>query len=385
MKRKMMGILLSMVVTASLLAGCGGGSSVSGGADQQSAAEANNGETEESKADSGSAGESAAENETSGSTETEEDGGTGNVMEETSADISRISIEAVENSEGKEVRVAALCCPYGPFWKEVVNGIKSAQALLEDYNCTVDIIELESLDGQIWYDAISNCIVKDYDVISAMGVSDSICSVVDEATEAGIKVYFYNSDTAKECARQAFIGQDLYAAGKYAGELMGEQLNGEGEVGIITGLFSINAHELRRTGIEDGLKEKYPNIKVIPAVECQDSDSVAYDVAKDLVTANPDINGILCTANGQIGTSQALEDMGMAGKIKIICFDYMGQVLDFVENGTIEATISQGPFDQGANPIIYGYNEVILGKAEVEGNVFTDMDVITKDNVADWK
>lgn len=314
-----------------------------------------------------------------------EDDGTKSVMEETSADIDRISIEAVENTDGKEVRVAALCCPYGPFWKEVVNGIKSAQTLLADYNCTVDIIELENLDGQTWYDAISNCIIKEYDVISAMGVSDSICSIVDEATAAGIKVYYYNSDTAKECTRQAFIGQDLYAAGEYAGELMGKLLDGKGEVGIITGLFSVNAHELRRTGIENALSEKYPDIKVIPAVECQDNDSVAYDVAKDLITANPDINGILCTANGQIGTAQAIEDMGLAGEVQIVCFDYMGQVLDFVENGTIAATISQGPFDQGANPIIYGYNEVITGEAEVSGNVFTAMDVITKDNVGEWK
>lgn len=208
---------------------------------------------------------------------------------------------------------------------------------------------------------------------------------MDEATAAGIKVYFYNSDTAKECSRQAFIGQDLYAAGQYAGSLMSDLLNDEGEVGIITGLFSVNAHELRRTGIEDELAENHPNIKVIPAVECQDNDSVAYDVAKDLVTANPDIDGILCTANGQIGTAQAIEDMGLAGQVQIVCFDYMGQVLDFVEDGTIAVTISQGPFDQGANPIIYGYNEVITGKPEVSGNVFTTMDTITKDNVAEWK
>lgn len=383
MKKKWMGLLLSGMLVVSTIAGC-----------KKTEAPADNATTTEETKESEAPGSDEESETPAGNTETEapedtvdkeDEGGSGSVMEETAADVSRIAIEAVANQEGKEVRIAALCCPYGPFWKEVVNGIKSAQTYLADYNCTVDIISLDSLDGQKWYDAIQNCIVKDYDVISSMGVSDSICSIVDEATAAGIKVYFYNSDTAMDCSRVAFIGQDLYAAGRYAADLMAEQLDNQGTVGIITGLFSVNAHELRRTGIEDQLKEKYPDIKVIPAVECKDNDSTAYDVAKDLVTGNPDISGILCTANGQIGTAQALEDMGLAGKIKIICFDYMGQVLDFVEKGTIAATISQGPFDQGSDPIIYGYNEVIQGSPEVTGNVFTKMDVITIENVAEWK
>lgn len=376
MRKRWMGLLLSGMLAVLAIAGCGKSEAPADNAEKTE-------ETTESEAPADNT-ESEAPADTADKKDSDEDG-SGSVMEETAADVSRIAIEAVENNDGKEVKIAALCCPYGPFWKEVVNGIKSAQTYLADYNCTVDIISLDSLDGQKWYDAIQNCIVKDYDVISAMGVSDSICSIVDEATDAGIKVYFYNSDTAKDCSRVAFIGQDLYAAGRYAADLMAEQLDNKGTIGIITGLFSVNAHELRRTGIEDELKEKYPDIKVIPAVECKDSDSTAYDVAKDLVTANPDINGILCTANGQIGTAQALEDMGLAGQIKIICFDYMGQVLDFVESGTIAATISQGPFDQGSDPLIYGYNEVIQGKPEVTGDVFTKMDVITIDNVAEWK
>jgi len=374
MRKRWMGLLLSGMLAVLAITGCG----------KTDAPTDNATNTEETKETEASADKAESEAPVDTADKGDEDG-SGSVMEETAADVSRIAIKAVENKGGKEVRIAALCCPYGPFWKEVVNGIKSAQTYLADYNCTVDIISLDSLDGQKWYDAIQNCIVKDYDVISAMGVSDSICSIVDEAADAGIKVYFYNSDTAMDCSRAAFIGQDLYAAGKYAADLMAEQLDSKGTVGIITGLFSVNAHELRRTGIEDQLKEKYPDIKVIPAVECKDSDSTAYDVAKDLVTANPDISGILCMANGQIGTAQALEDMGLAGKIKIICFDYMGQVLDFVESGTIAATISQGPFDQGSDPLIYGYNEVIQGKSEVTGDVFTKMDVITIDNVAEWK
>ena len=155
-------------------------------------------------------------------------------------------------------------------------------------------------------------------------------------------------------------------------------------MGIITGLFSVNAHELRRTGSEDQFKDKYPDIKLLETVECSDNDQVAYNVATDLLTGNPDLNGIICTANGQIGTAQAIEDLGLEGKVKIVCYDYMDEVIEFLRKGTINATISQGPFDQGADPIVYGYNQVVTGKPEVTGNVFTALDVITPENVDEY-
>ena len=360
MKKRVLGFILSAAMVICLCAGCGADNAPE---------------------------EKAAKTETTGETkqdDAEEEAGDDNILDDVVVDTSRITVKPAENTSGEEIRIAALCVPYGPFWLEVVNGMESAKKLLADYNCTVDLIPLESLDGQLFYDAIQTCIVKEYDVISTFGVSDSICPIVDEATDAGIAVYYYNSDTAQECSRVAFIGQDLYAAGQKAADLMADILVGKGTVGIITGLFSVNAHELRRTGSEDQFKEKYPDIKLLETVECSDNDQVAYNVATDLLTGNPDLSGIICTANGQIGTAQAIEDLGLEGKVKIVCYDYMDEVIEFLRKGTINAPISQGPFDQGANPIVYGYNQVITGKPEVTGNVFTALDVITPENVNEY-
>ena len=95
---------------------------------------------------------------------------------------------------------------------------------------------------------------------------------------------------------------------------MADILGGKGTVGIITGLFSVNAHELRRTGSEDQFKEKYPDIKLLETVECSDNDQVAYNVATDLLTGNPDLSGIICTANGQIEPPRQSRMGGWKGK-----------------------------------------------------------------------
>ena len=104
--------------------------------------------------------------------------------------------EIAENTEGKEVRIAVLMVNNNPFWVDVESGAKAIQETMKKYNCTVDIQTIEDFDAQVFADAIDNCIIMEYDAICTVGVSDAIIPAVDRATEAGIKVYTFNSDTS---------------------------------------------------------------------------------------------------------------------------------------------------------------------------------------------
>lgn len=298
---------------------------------------------------------------------------------------SNLQYPIVENTTGEEVRIAVITVNNNPFWVDVVAGIEDIKEVMaqDKYNCKVDIITVDDFDGQVFSDTIQNCIVKDYDAITTVGVSDAIVPSINKAVEAGIPVYTFNSDTEKESNRTAFHGQDLYAAGGIAAEALVQQMGEEGKVAIITGLFSVNAHELRRKG---GLEvfDKYSNIKVVGEVECHDSNDEAYAQTKDFLTANPDLKGIYCTAAGQIGAAKALKEMGLTEQVSIVCFDYMKEVIDGIYDGSIKATIGQDPYGQGANPVIFAYNEKITGKAEYTGKVWTKMDVVTKENIEEF-
>lgn len=291
--------------------------------------------------------------------------------------------EIAENAEGKEVRIAVLMVNNNPFWVDVESGAKDIQETMKNYNCTVDIQTIEDFDAQVFADAIDNCIVMEYDAICTVGVSDAIIPAVERATEAGIRVYTFNSDTAEECSRVAFHGQDLYGAGELAGETLAQLIGGEGKVAVITGLFSVPAHELRRTG---GLAtfEKYEGIEVVGETECHDSGDEAYTQVKDFLTANPDLAGIYQCAGGQLGVIEALKDMGVEGKVKYVCFDFMDEIVDALYDGIVHATIGQDPYGQGADPVIFAYNAVVTGENAISGNEWTKMDVVTPDNVAEY-
>lgn len=288
-----------------------------------------------------------------------------------------------ENPDNKPVRIAVLMVNNNTFWVDVENGVKDIQAAMADYNCTVDLITIDDFDAQVFSDTIETCIVKEYDVITTVGVSDALVPAIDKATDAGIRVYTFNSDTAEVSKRVAFHGQDLYGAGELAGQTLADLIGGEGKVAIITGLFSVPAHELRRTGGLASL-EKYPGIQVVGETECHDSSDESYAQVMDFLTANPDLAGIYQCAGGQLGVIEALKAAGVAGKVKYVCFDFMDEIVDALYDGIVNATIGQDPYGQGANPVIFGYNAVITGNEDITGNEWTKMDIVTPDNVAEY-
>ncbi|HCT90900.1 MAG TPA: hypothetical protein DF613_05905 [Lachnospiraceae bacterium] len=364
------------------MAGCGSASSSSG--------EAAKGSTVSSAAEASTAPASAAESEAASSAAQSSAAESSSAPESSAAESAAAPSEApagfnyepLENTDGKEIRIATLTVSNNPFWNTVVEGIAAAEEYLAGQNVTVDVIEFDDFDGQAFADAIDTCIVKDYDAITTVGVADTIVPAIDKATAAGIPVYTFNSDTEKESTRVAFVGQDLYAAGGVAAQKLAELMGDSGKVGIITGYYNVNAHELRRQGIEDELSG-HSGIEVVGSVENHDSGDEAYTAAKDFITANPDLTGLIVTAGGPQGAAKAIEELGLEDTISLVCFDTTDEIVGYVKKGVIKGTVTQDPFGQGCDPIVLAYNQVISGEAAVTGKAYTKMDVYTPDNIAE--
>lgn len=288
----------------------------------------------------------------------------------------------VENTTGKQIRVAVLCVQNNPFWSDVTDGAYAAKAVLKQpqYNAVVDYVSINDFNGQEFSDAIEACIVKGYNAITTVGVADSIVPAIDKAVNAGIPVYTFNSDTGRASKRTAFVGQDLYGAGKKNTETLAKLIGGQGKVAVITGLFSVNAHELRRNGGLEGLKG-FPGITVLPAVEDHDSADEAYTATKNFITANPDLKGMYITAGGTHGAAKAIQELKKTNDIALVCFDTYDELIPYIRSGDIDSTLTQDPFGQGSDPVILAYNHIVTGKPQMTGNAFTKMDEVNPSNV----
>lgn len=74
----------------------------------------------------------------------------------------------------------------------------------------------------------------------------------------------------------------------------------------------------------------------------------AYSIAMDLMKAYPDLAAILAMNElSVVGAAKAIEEAGMAGKVKLFGFDNSLLEVKFMERGILQATVIQKPFNMG--------------------------------------
>ena len=294
-------------------------------------------------------------------------------------------VAPVDMMPEEPLRIAVLGLENNPFWIPVKEGALTAAEILAEYNTTVEwLVPGETHLADDFAGAIEASIVQGYDAIATIAGDAGVVPFINQAVAEGIPVATFNSETDAENDRLFFVGADLYLQGQTAAHAMAEAIGGEGKVGVITGFFSVEAHELRRTGFVDTIEAEYPDIEIIGEVENLDQGNTAYTQAQDFMTANPDLSGIYVTAGGPFGAAAAIRDADMAGEVWVISFDFVDETMEFVQDGVIYATIGQNPFAQGHDPAIRLFNYLVAGEVPPCARLVTEAAVVTADNISEY-
>jgi len=295
------------------------------------------------------------------------------------------TVRPVDIQPDRPLRIVVLGLENNPFWIPVKQGAEAAAAELAPYNTTVEwLVPGETHLASDFMGAIEASIVQGYDAIATIAGDAGVVPFINQAVAAGIPVATFNSETDAENDRLFFVGADLYLQGQTAARAMAEAIGGEGKVGIITGFFAVEAHELRRLGFVDTIAAEFPNIQIVGEVENLDQAATAYDQAQDFMTAHPDLRGIYVTAGGPFGAAAAVRDAGKAGEVQVVSFDFVDETMEFVAEGVIYATIGQNPFAQGHDPAIRLFNYLVAGEVPPCARLVTDASVVTADNISEF-
>ncbi len=288
----------------------------------------------------------------------------------------------VENKKNEKIRIAFLAMETNPWWTPVKEGVMEAKEILKEYNTEVDwIVAGDRHTADVFGIAVEAAMAQNYDGIICLAGDEGMIPFIKKAAEAGIAVATYNSETNKESARVFFVGADNYQQGRICGEKMARLIGEKGKVAIITGFFSVEAHELRRTGFKDVITEKYPGIEIVGEVENVDLADVAYTQATDFMSSFPDLSGIYITASGQFGAANAVKDYGKKDTVKVVCHDFLPETMGLVKEGVIQGVIDQSTKLQGRDPVIRLYNYLAGGIVPAFGKLLLDTPMATPENV----
>lgn len=175
--------------------------------------------------------------------------------------------------------------------------------------------------------------------IITFGAEDSLMPVINKAVDSGIPVVTVDGDV-KKSKRVAFVGTGNYSAGVLGGTKLAEALGGKGKVAILTEP-GVDLHRDRAQGYKDALA-KFPEIEIVQEADTKADPVNTVQVMAAILQKYPDLAGVGCTdAVGGAASATAIEEAGLAGKIKIVSMDRDRQVLEKITKGIVTGTIVQ--------------------------------------------
>lgn len=213
---------------------------------------------------------------------------------------------------------------------------------------------------------------------------------IDRAIAAGVPVVCMDTDSPQS-KRYGYIGTENYKAGLIVGKLMGERLGGKGNVGVSRLVGQLNIDD-RFRGVKDALA-RYPGIRITAEGNDKADPVEAAKCNSAMLAANPDLDGIVgldgCSGSG---IARSVIEAGKKGKVKIVCFDRDDDMLGYIRDGVIDASVAQKSYLMAWTALTYLHalanNKIphlpdwrAADAPPIPTNVDTGTMVITKQNV----
>jgi rhamnose transport system permease protein len=183
-------------------------------------------------------------------------------------------------------------------------------------------------------------ITRGVDVIAvAVENRSAISKVLSKARERGIKVITWDADTEPD-ARDFLVNQATPQGIGYT--LMDEAarvLGGKGKFAIITAtLTAANMIEWQKY-IEQRRKGKYPDIEMVELRPCNDQQQKAYEEAKTIMNAHPDVKLIMAICSPAVpGAAEAVKQAGRTD-VKVIGLSLPNDNKRYVHEGITDCVI----------------------------------------------
>ena len=141
---------------------------------------------------------------------------------------------------------------------------------------------------------------------------------------------------------QGYIGIDNRLAGRLAGHLIGKFLPEKtGKIAICTGSRAYRGHEEREMGFRGILRESFPHLHILDAVETGESDASGHDAMAALLAAEPELRAVYNVGAGSNGIARALQALPPAAKPVFVAHDLSPDTRPHLLSGVVDILIDQ--------------------------------------------
>ena len=183
-------------------------------------------------------------------------------------------------------------------------------------------------------------------LILTPGVSADVVPLIMRAEkEHNVRVVCVASDNSPS-GRSSSVSVDPNVNGALAAELLAKFVPEGAQVAIVTGMLDTEEHRHK----VESFQKHFPlenKGRVLALIEGHEEPGEVYRKVLHLLKRSKDLAGIYVSTVNCIPVCEAVEELGLSGKVKIVATDLFPDLSIYFERGTLTATIYQNPYRQG--------------------------------------
>jgi rhamnose transport system substrate-binding protein len=184
-------------------------------------------------------------------------------------------------------------------------------------------------------------------IVIAGNDPSALCPSLSQAQAAGIKVVSFDSDIT--CPNHLFINQaDTKTIGTSEVDLLAKQINSTGDIAILSAAASATNQNAWIGYMKDQLKQ-YPNMHLVTTVYGNDDPATSLTVLQGLLSAYPNLKGIISPTTVGIATAAHYLDThkDVAAKVTLTGLGLPSDMKPYIKDGTVKSFELWNPSNLG--------------------------------------
>ncbi|MGA2361211.1 MAG: substrate-binding domain-containing protein [Candidatus Aminicenantales bacterium] len=147
----------------------------------------------------------------------------------------------------------------------------------------------------------------------------------------------------------SYVATDNYQGGVLGARRLGTLMNGKSRIFLIRYQEGSASTSQREAGFLDTAKKEFPGLELLVQDQYAGATTeTAYQLAENLISRFPDVEGIFApNESSTFGVLRALQESGLAGKVKFVGFDSSPKLVQGLRDGHILGLVLQNPMKMG--------------------------------------
>ena len=284
--------------------------------------------------------------------------------------------------QGKKYRISAILVDVDalPYLKSgIEQGVKEQDGF--DIEVTHAVTGFQEAKRQSEY--IDKAVLDKADGIILSPINaDCVRRAIDRAVDAGIPVITTDSDIDGS-RRTCCVSIDSAKASRIAGRLLGQFLNGQGKIAIISSAIETENNNyyvrMREQGFTDFIRREYPEIEIVSCIESFEDPQITYRKTTELLKEQPELRGLYITCGGVAQVGRALIESGRADSIRVLCYEDYPEIVELIRQGVVDWTLGGEKAAQGSLPVKLIMDQLVFGRKPATDRIFTDTRILIKE------